>query len=278
MANMKDNTKTPTPNPLAAMTFFFIVTTAYCMISMLMGGDKTQKLIMKVCYVLFVIIGEFFINLNLSNSMCGTNQWQSTLFITLVPWIMIFSVLHLFLTIFPGWLSPFSNTFGYLVAKLMGLPDLMRDILEPVGDGETSQALINVSTDSSLLINQFSPEAYVVEEPSGKKIREKFQKAWKKLQSGKIIKPPVDAASDFKNMNKLYYYVDLKYTVSEYVWNLLTGFLVTSVSYNYIINVGCAKSPKEMKERHDAYEAAAAKKSEQEKAETANDPIYVQQA
>jgi hypothetical protein len=276
---------TPTPNPLAAMVFFFIVTSVYCIISMLIGGDKTQKLMMKVAYVLFVILGEFFINLNLSNALCGINQWQSTLFITLVPWVTIFCMLHIFLAIFPGWLSPFSNTFGYLIAKLMGLPELMKAILVPVGDGETAQALINVSNDGSLLINQFSPESYVVDQKTpenpngtGKKIREKFQKAWKKLQAGKILKPPVDVASDLKNIDKLYYFVDMKYTISEYVWNLLTGFLVTSISYNYIINIGCSKSPKEMKERHDAYEAAEAKKSAVEKESTANDPIYVQQA
>jgi hypothetical protein len=41
------------------------------------------------------------------------------MFVTLIPWLMLFGVLHLFLMIFPGWMAPFANTFGYLVAKLM---------------------------------------------------------------------------------------------------------------------------------------------------------------
>ena len=91
----KKKTTTPEPNPLAAMIFFFIVTSMYCIISLVLGGDTMQKLIMKVCYILFVVIGQYFINLNLSESMCGIRQWKTTLYITILPWTIIFGVLHL---------------------------------------------------------------------------------------------------------------------------------------------------------------------------------------
>lgn len=288
----KKKTTTPEPNPLAAMIFFFIVTSMYCIISLVLGGDTMQKLIMKVCYILFVVIGQYFINLNLSESMCGIRQWKTTLYITILPWTIIFGVLHLFLTIFPGWLSPFSNTFGYLIAKLMGLPELIQKILVPVGDSDASQALISVSTDSSLLINQFSPESLTekIDEATGKKMmipgtnrpvteRKKFDDAWNKLQEGKIVKdpnafpPPLD---NDKAKSELYKFVEMKYTISEYVWNILTGFLVTSISYNYIINTGCSKSPKEMKERHDAYEAEQEAEAKRKEEENNNQPNYSQ--
>ena len=285
----KEKTTAPAPNPLAAMIFFFIVTSIYCIIGIFLGGDTMQKLIMKVCYILFVIIGQYFINLNLSESMCGVRQWKTTLFITILPWTIIFGVLHLFLTIFPGWLSPFSNTFGYLVAKLMGLPELIKKILVPIGDSDASQALISVTTDSSLLINQFSPESNSDKlDDNGQKMmvpgtnrpiseKKKFEDAWKKLQKGKIIKdanlftPPLD---NDKAKMQLYKFVEMKYTISEYVWNILTGFLVTSISYNYIINAGCAKSPKEMQKRHAAYEAEQEEESKKEKERKDNEPIY----
>ena len=267
---------TPSPNPTAAMMFFFLVTSGYCIISIFLGGDSSQRIVIKVCYFLFVVLGEYFINLNLSEAMCGVRQWRSTLTITILPWIIIFGVLHLFLTMFPGWLAPFSNTFGYLVVKLMGLPDLMKDILEPVGEGEVSQALINVSTDTSLLINQFSPEPSVMEivdkKPTGKKLRQKFDSAWEKLKKGKIIKA---TASDDKK-TRLYNFIEMKYNVAEYVWNILTGFLVTSISYNYIINTGCSKSPEEMKERHDAYEAEQELIRKRKKADADANIKYVQ--
>jgi hypothetical protein len=280
-------TNTPEPNPLAAMIFFFIVTSVYCIISIFLGGDTMQKIIMKVCYILFVVIGQYFINLNLSESMCGIRQWKTTLFITILPWTIIFGVLHLFLTIFPGWLSPFSNTFGYLVAKLMGLPDLINKILVPITGDEASAALISVSTDSSLLINQFSPEPFTEKKDAagvkimyeGKPITEqkKFDDAWEKLQLGKIIKQDEDLKIIMKNADakkELYKFVDMKYIISEYVWNILTGFLVTSISYNYILNTGCAKSPKEMQERYDAYEEEQEISARKKKEDINNQPDY----
>lgn len=285
----KDQDNTPTPNPLAAMIFFFIVTSIYCVISIFMSGSAMLKLTTTICYILFVITGQYFINLNLTQAMCGVRQWKSALFITFIPWAMIFGVLHLFLYLFPGWLSPFSNTFGYLVAKLMGLPDLMKIILVPMDKNTSNDALLQVSSDTSLLINQFSPENYVeIPDKDAEKIgvkrliktREKFDLAWSKLQeSGIIQKLEPDNDDLYKNenyRNKLYNFVQMKYAISEYVWNMLTGLFVTSISYNYILNTGCAKSPKEMKERYDKYQSDLEKKEREKELTNKNQPNYVQ--
>ena len=302
----KDNT--PSPNPLAAMIFFFIVTSIYCIISIFMSGDTMQQLMIKVCYILFVITGQYFINLNLSSAMCGSGQWKTALYITVIPWVMIFSVLHLFLFLFPGWLSPFANTFGFLVAKLMGLPDLMKKILVPLdkaNPGSAADALLQVSSDSSMLINQFSPESYeeayeddekeLRKDANGRtvdkqliKSRPIFDAAWEKLRKGGIIKNeflPKDDPTYATNYdpyenenyrNKLYNFVQLKYSVSEYVWNMLSGLFVTSISYNYIINSACSKSPKEMKERYDKYQAVLEKKERDDEKKKENETTYVQ--
>ena len=295
----EDKDNTPSPNPLAAMIFFFIVTSIYCIISIFMSGDAMQALMIKVCYILFVITGQYFINLNLSSAMCGTGQWKTALYITVIPWIMIFSVLHLFLYLFPGWLAPFSNTFGYLVAKLMGLPDLMKKILVPLNENPTNNALMQVSKDTSMLINQFTPESYEekhddkermvngkLEKQTGQvtKHRTNFDDAWKKLQDSKIIKttflpqtdPNYDPYENENYRNKLYNFVQMKYSISEYVWNMLTGLFVTSISYNYIINSSCAKSPKEMKERYDKYQEDLEKKERDEEIKKENEPNYTQ--
>ena len=296
---------TPSPNPLAAMIFFFIVTSIYCIISIFMSGDAMQGLMIKICYILFVITGQYFINLNLSESMCGVRQWKSAIYITFIPWIMIFGVLHLFLYLFPGWLSPFSNTFGYLVAKLMGLPDLMKKILEPIAEDQTKDALLRVSSDSSMLINQFSPESYTEGyednalrprlggdgQPVNKeliKTRPVFDAAWEKLKVSGIIKKDFLPKTDpnyaikydpYENesyRNKLYNFVQLKYSISEYVWNMLTGLFVTSISYNYIINASCEKTPKEMKERYDKYQSDLEEKERNKELNNQNQPNYVQ--
>ena len=274
------STKQATPDPAAAMLFFFIVTSIYCIIGIFRGGGSPQsKIIMQICYILFIITGEYFINLNLSNAICGVNQWRSVLYITVVPWLLIFGVLHVFLIIFPGWLSPFSNTFGYLVARLMGLPDLMKEIVAPVAEGETQRAILSVTTDDSLLINQFTTETATeeVDKITGKrrKIRPIFDTAWDKLQKAKIINN-FEGKENETYRSKLYNFIEMKYTISEYVWNMLTGLLVTSVSYNYILGTGCEKSVDDMKKRYDAYEAAEKKKKNKQSQSSANQPNYSQ--
>jgi hypothetical protein len=320
----KDKNDT-TPDPLMAMIFFFIATSIYCVISIFISDS--QRLIAKICYICFVIIGEYFINLTLTQQMCGVAQWKTTMFVTLIPWVLIFGVMHLFLILFPGWSAPFSNTFGYLVAKLMGLPDVMKEILmnpderaENQGkapQAEAIRALESIRSDNSLFINELYTEkpipamqlvddkknpmwmdkeqtipriATPADIAAGKNVtnaldaaekpifqRPNFEKAWKKLEAGQIVKT-FPTAENLRTimMDKLYHFVQMKYTIAEYVWNLLTGFLVTSISYNYILNTGCAKSPKEMKDRYDKYNAEEDKKARDKKKQGENQTVYVQ--
>lgn len=291
-------TTTSLPNPMMAILFFFIVTSIYCVLSLFIM-DSMQRMIAKACYVIIIVIGQYFINLNLTESMCGTRQWQSSFITTIFPWFFIFGIMHLFLALFPGWKSPFSNTFGYLATKLMGLPDLMKEILIDVSaDGpEASRALDNVKTDHSLLINELHEESVKtlqVEKTDkyGAKTmvdklgidgkpemaRPKFKVAWDKLVKGNIIKPEFKSGTPNgdRYMDKLYFFVQMKFTIAEYVWNILTGFLVTSISYNAIINSACAQSPEKMRQNYEQYKANEDKREKDKTQRQDNDPDYVQ--
>ena len=218
--------------------------------------------------------------------MCGKAQWKNTMFVTLVPWITIFGVLHVILIMFPGWSVPFSNTFGYLIVKLMGLPDLMKKILVDQNSDlpEASRALESIRSDNSLFMNELHPEARTEKMgKDGKPLRPsqyerpKFDDAWKKLEDSNIIKKFQEETSERPKMKEeLYRFVNMKYSISEYVWNLLTGFLVTSISYNYILNAGCAKSPNDMKKRYDKYEAQQNAKRVDKDKKKENEPTYTQ--
>lgn len=257
-----------TPNPFVSLAFFFIVTSIYCVLCIFTSPNPTASLMYKTIYILSVITGEYFVNLNLSETMCGVRQWRSTFFITIVPWLLIFVVLQFVLYMFPGWLVPFSNTFGYIIVKLMGLSDVMKEILvdsveaskdsNASGSGEIARALENVRSDNSLLINQFD-----VDESN-------FDAAWTKLVNGKIIKPAVTDTIKKQILN----FVKYKFMISEYVWNILAGFFVTSVSYNYMLNSVCSKSLDEMKKRRQDYEDSEKKKREAKQKLSANEPTY----
>jgi len=232
-----------TPNPTFSIIYFVILTTIYSIIKYNLKSNTSQSIYFGI-YVCLLLIGQFFINLNLSNVLCGTNQWGTTIMITTIPWTFIFVVLTYLLTLFPGWLSPFSNTIGYGVVLLGGIGSLMNNILQPnpklvPNNPQTKiiqESLAHIYADKSLLINEITLE--------------NFDYFWQ-MMSG-IFKAGVKDNLQLKN--QLYNMVRLKTLVAEYVWYILTGVLVTSVSYNYLVNSGCSKSADEMKKRHDEYE------------------------
>ena len=71
------------------------------------------------------------------------------------------------------------------------------------------------------------------------------------LNRGKLLQTGVTE----KQKNQLRNFVYLKTNVAEFMWFLLSGFLTTSASYNYIINSACSHSVKDMQEKHAEYQS-----------------------
>jgi hypothetical protein len=240
---------TTAPNPFTSLFWFFIITTIYFILKYKIT-DKTQSKIYGGVYILLLVVGQFIINLNLTDSMCGTKQYDTALFITLIPWLFIFGLLYVVLTVFTGWLAPFSNTFGYGIAKLMGLTNFFNDILKGKIDlgkdsGATGEALEHIYSDKSLLINEIT--------------QSNIGRFWENMKS--IFKPERYTE---ENKETLLGFIRLKDNVAEYIWYMLTGTLVTSVSYNYVVNKGCSQSVKEMKKRRKAYQQRLEEKQTKE--------------
>lgn len=232
------------PNPSSSMFLFFLLTSIYFMVKY--NSDPKQGKIFFGIYMLLLIIGEFFINISLTKAMCGTNQMSTAIFITIIPWFLIFGMLNLVLMVFPGWLSPFSNTIGYGITKLFGINNLLNDIfkakispeeLKGENMGAMAEALEHIYNDRSLLINEITEE--------------NFDNFW--INMSPLFKPKVKDNVEMKK--RLFDFVRLKDDVAEYIWYMLTGTLVTSVGYNYLTNKGCTQTVKEIKQRHKDYEA-----------------------
>ena len=231
------------PNPSSAMFLFFVLTSIYFMVKY--NGNPKQGNIYFGIYMCLLIIGEFFINISLTKAMCGTNQMGSAMFITIIPWFLIFGMLNLVLMVFPGWLSPFSNTIGYGITKLFGINNLLNDIFKAKINPEElkgenmsamAEALEHIYNDRSLLVNEIT--------------QENFDNFW--INMSPSFKPNVKNNVEIKK--RLFDFIRLKDIVSEYIWYMLTGTLVTSVGYNYLANKGCSHSVKEIKKRHKEYE------------------------
>jgi len=254
------------PGPQMAMLWFFVVTTLYIPVKYInytsTGGSS---MIYFAIYLLLIIVGEYFINLGVTSAMCGNTQWGTAIMVTVVPWLVIFGMLNVMLKVFPGWLTPFSNTIGYAITKMMGVGDVFAQILKTEDasnelDPETQKTLARIYSDKSLMINEIPGNA------------DGFAEFWARLSPLMNEDAPPQADPEavkgllrYKESEgdepepvqelayRLFSYVRLKDLISEYVWYMLTGALVTSVGYNYIVNAGCEVSAQEMQQRHDAY-------------------------
>ena len=195
-----------------------------------------------IIYFSVLIIVQFFINLGLTTEICGFSQYSVALKQTIIPWLFIFGTINILLISFPNWLNPFSNTIGYLFAYITGVNGFLKSILKDRGQVNLNKnesnmitAINNVYDDKSLLINSMTMTNLPI--------------WWDSMKKGGLFKQGVGE----KQYEELKSYIKLKTSISEYIWYALTGVLVTSVSYNSILNTGCVQSAEEMQKRHDDY-------------------------
>lgn len=193
---------------------------------------KTNLDMLLYGFLFFVIISEFFINLSLTRVLCDkTPQYYTATYSTIIPWVLIFTTLIALLRLFPGWLSPFSNTFGYGIAIIMGIKDLFNNLIRKDFKGldeNSRKALTHITNDRSILINEISME--------------NIDDFWNNMSS-------IFNVSQYTTQNKLQLFniIRAKTIIAEVIWFILTGLLIISISYNNIINSNCEKKLENMK-------------------------------
>jgi hypothetical protein len=170
----------------------------------------------------------------------------------------MFGIMVILLKIFPNWLSPFSNTFGYLFTYITGVNEFLMEILK---SKSKNSAIEKIYENKSLLINSITLE--------------NISDWWKTMSNNNngILESNVgnEQSDNFKKLEK---FIKLKTNVAEFIWYALTGILVTSVSYNYILNSGCSQSAEEMEKRHSEYLEQEKKLATTKKAQEKNKIIY----
>jgi hypothetical protein len=240
-------------NSFTSFIIFIIVTVVYFLLKIF---SKTDKMVMiwTIVYFLMVLSTQFFINVSVSKNLCGTNQYGTASIATFIPWVLMLGSIKILLTSFPGWLAPFSNTFGYIVTKLLGIGTLLNDILSNKFDKESAsenmkiaaEALEHIYADKSLLINEIT--------------QQNFDTFWSRMSSSGLFKKN---AGDYKD--KLLNLVKIKDDVSEFIWYILTGGLVSSVSYSYIVNSACNRSVNEIEQNVNKAESTISNDQTEEK-------------
>jgi hypothetical protein len=273
-----------------AIMFFLVVFGGYAYYKYKKNGVLSGGI--TFLFFLVLIIGEYFINLAMSKDICGFDQEKTALIATILPWFIVLGALKAALIVFPGWLTPFSNTFGYIfVSAATDLKDVFGAILTPQfdlappkdgggGGGGSAQkggggdstgglqdsadvpednvknkqdigrALEQIYTDQAILLNELSLD--------------NLDRFWDSFKESKLIRP----SAKVDDLEKIRKFLMMKSIVGEFVWLVLCGMLVVSISYNYLLNMGCTFTPEQQKIRAQVLkeaQAAAKKKEAEEK-------------
>jgi len=236
------------PSPGSTLIFFLLSTLCFLFFTVFtinqakdiesINNAKDNNTINSI-YLLIIIVGSYFLNVHNSRIICAQNiEWTYILTVTLVPWLIIFVLLYFVLKLFPGWVSPFSNTVGYAFVSMLGITSILDKLLtkiEKEKQGAQSDELIkainNINNNRSKFINQFDINLI------------NFDSFTQQLSNSGIISPDdrANVTSDL-NVITLYKLLTIKYVIGLIVWYILAGILISSISYNYSIGISCEKS------------------------------------
>jgi hypothetical protein len=210
-------------------------------------------------YILLVIVVQFMVNASIITSTCGgsiTENIGSAGIYTFLPWILIFGVLVVVLTIYPGFKSAFSDVIGYYYVSTSAnkiLTDLLidkniqskldADTTMPASKKEAMQsaadAIIKICGNTSILINQIVPM--------------NFNNYWNILTP--LMKDQYKSGSpEAESMkSKLFDLVVTRDDVGEAMWYMYTGILLTSIVQLKISTKGCTSSPQTLEQNYQKF-------------------------
>lgn len=174
------------------------------------------------------------IHLTTLPALCGKMDVKMALYSTLIPWLVIFSVFALLLTVAPGWLRIFSNTFGVAAAEAYGLKGTLNDLFSAMpkhDDPKMMQLIEQIYFDKMSLINELDIDD-VTENPF------RFP-AIEKLVAMKVIPGSILSEEKKPILQQLYRTLQLKDTVGYFFWFLLIGVFCILVSTLSLLSSTC---------------------------------------
>ena len=239
----------------------------------LMKDYTTNNYLYLAIYLLLVMVIQFIVNASIISTNCGgsisENMGSAGIF-TFLPWTLIFGVLVLVLTIYPGFKSAFSDVIGYfyisnsansLLTELLIDKDIQtkldNDNEMSSQDKEAMQSaadtIIKICGNTSILINQIVPS--------------NFNDYWNILRPLRKKQYQNDSTETLEKKKELFELVVTRDNVGEAMWFIYTGILLTSIVQLKITTKGCSSNPKTMEKNYQKFLKEESKaKTSQEKA------------
>jgi hypothetical protein len=190
------------------------------------------------------------------DSFSVTENLGAAAFLTFIPWSLIFGVLIIVLTMYPGFKTAFSDVIGYFYVSSSAnkvLTELLvdKDLQESMDKDTTStpehkkslqdaaDTIIKICGNTSILINQIVPSNFV--------------DYWNILKP--LMKPEFqkDTPESQAKQKQLFELVVTRDNVGEAMWFIYTGILVSSIVQLKIATRGCISSPATMEKNYQQF-------------------------
>ena len=201
---------------IALSSFFWVA--AFILILKCVAGIR--GIFVDAGFFLLSVISMFIIFASIVKIRCGTAPFGDVLGAVLPPWIFMVGGVIVLIHLFPGWIQPFSNTFGYMVCLIPGIDSRgkLKAILSE--DNPTCKLILE---DPTLMLNQFSSS--------------RFNDLMAKLtKEGVVVTDNEKGMKDFRQI------VHIKDSVAEFMWHLLVGCVAITTAYNNMMNNVCQKA------------------------------------
>jgi len=210
-------------------------------------------------YFLLVMVIQFIVNASIITSTCGgniTENMGAAGVFTFLPWILIFGIIILIISAYPGFKSAFSDVIGYywvsgaankIINELLIDPNISKKIDSDVNSTpeqkkaleSAADAIIKICGNTSVLINQIVPT--------------NFDSYWGILKPLMKPKYQTDGAETTELKKQLYELVVSRDNVGEALWYIYTGILLTSIVQLKITSRGCVNNPKTMEQNYQQF-------------------------
>ena len=210
-------------------------------------------------YVLLILVSQYLVNVSMITTTCGgsvTENLGAAAFLTFIPWSLIFGVLIIVLTMYPGFKTAFSDVIGYFYVSSSAnkvLTELLvdKELQESMDKDTTStpeqkkslqdaaDTIIKICGNTSILINQIVPSNFV-----------EYWNILKPLMKTEFQK---DTPESHEKQKQLFELVVTRDNVGEAMWFIYTGILVSSIVQLKIATRGCISSPATMEKNYQQF-------------------------
>ena len=240
--------------PFNSLAYFVILSVFYTI--MIVANINSQTSVQNISiaennkiylliYIFLLFGGYIYINTKVYQSYCRGIVTSTTSFnifsLTLIPWVVIFGSIYFLLELFPGWIDPFANTIGYFLISFIGLKDVLKEIL-PYNSKKPSiiEALKNINSNQSMFVNEIDSDYNEFKKFIKLSVKEGIFKNTSSSSGDKDISD--EDIEKNEQFIKLYALIKSKFFIGKIIWFILAGLIISSISYNFIINLSCNKN------------------------------------